>query len=530
MRRLSPAATVSALLLLALACARVVAPKGGPADTKAPAVDTVMPPPGPGLAGLRSVVIEFDERVEPASVVPSLFPPLEHSVEAGGSRLKIELARPLDSGLVVVNLPRTLADRHGNEMAEITSLVFGAGDSIPSGALRAELSRQGGGRVSEAAIVDLTLEDGTLARRGTPDTSGVALLRWLEAGTYAVTAYEDDDLSRSWDSDREAGTDTTLALAAGDTLTVPLVLTVLDTLPPSLIEAEPRDRHHLFVLTSEEVGWGGFRDASVALVDSAGDSVRVWGMWPAGGRGSSGMMLVTGAMCDCEMTLRIADFADLMGNRRGLDSLRFWGTDSLPDDSLRVEGTLPYPGEQDVDPYGPYQIAFTSWVSLDSVAARLTLTHVSADTTAPVSLSRVNGRIINIEPLEPLLGQQQYRLDLDSGLVSVWGQAVDGYSWSFTPRWADLPGSISGRVTGYPGPVMLQVSGAGEGGEVSYHRVASGDYLIEGLEAGRYTVSAFADGDGDGRWGAGEAYGTYAGVVMVYPGTETDGIDIQILP
>jgi hypothetical protein len=65
---------------------------------------------------------------------------------------------------------------------------------------------------------------------------------------------------------------------------------------------------------------------------------------------------------------------------------------------------------------------------------------------------------------------------------------------------------------------------------VDYRRVAPGAYRLDSLEAGRYTVSAFADGDGDGTWDAGEAYGAYPGVVMVYPGTETENVDISILP
>jgi hypothetical protein len=500
-------------------------------DTEPPMVDTVIPPPGPGHPGLDGIRIVFDERIEPASMAPSLFPPLEHSVEVSGSKAEIDLEQPLDSGLVVINLPGILSDRHGNQTGEITSLVFGAADSLPTGAVRVTLERQGGGMVSGAAIADLVSpRTGALARRGTPDTSGVAVLGWLAEGSYRLVAYEDDDLSRTWDSDREAGVDSTFSLAAGDTMELSMVLTVLDTLPPTLIEATPRDRHHLFVRTSEEVRWEGFRDATIALTDSGGAPVEVYGLWPAGGRGNIGVMLATGAMCDCRMSLRMEDFTDLMGNLQELDSLRFWGTDSLPEDSLGVEGTIPYMGEQEVDPYGPYQIAFSSWVPRDSLQERLSLTHVSADTAAPFELSRVDGRTFRIEPREPLMGQQQYRFDLDSGLVSLWDQPLEGYSWSFSPRWADLPGSISGRVSGFAGPVILQVSGAGEDGGVSYHRVPPGDYRVDSLEAGRYTVSAFADGDGDGRWGAGEAYGAYAGVVMVYPGTETDGIDIQILP
>jgi hypothetical protein len=476
------------------------------------------------------VEFRFDERLEEATFVPSLYPPREHEVSVDGGRAVVKLASPLDSGVIVVVLPRTLSDRRGNASEELRSYVFGAGDTLPTGVLLVDLQRQGGGEVSGNAVVDLYRVAGSgLVRRTSPDSAGTAAMEWLARGEYRVVAYEDDDLSMGWDQDREAGADTVVSLAS-DTLSASMTLTVLDTLPPTLVEAEPRDRHHLFVLTSEQVSWEGFADAEIALVDSGGSPVSVHGLWQAGGRGQPGFMLATGPMCDCRMQLRIEGFTDLMGNVRDADSLRFWGIDSLPEDSLRVQSTTPYTGEVDVDPYGPYQIAFSSWVSLDSLRERLSLTHVSADTVVPVTVERYNGRLFEMEPVEPLVGEQQYRFDLDSGLVSVWGQPLEGYSWPFTPRWADIPGSISGRVSGYGAPVMLQLARAGTSGEVDYRRVAPGAYRLDSLEAGRYTVSAFADGDGDGTWDAGEAYGAYPGVVMVYPGTETENVDISILP
>ena len=518
-------------LLLALACARVISPKGGPVDSQPPVVDTIIPSPGPGNAGLERVMIRFDERIEEGSFTPSLYPPMKHELDVSGSRAEVILSRSLDSGLVVVSLPRTLSDRRGNVAERVIELVFAAGDTLPEGALSIALLRQGGGMVSASARVDLFLEaESSLVRRSAPDTAGAALLQWLEPGRYRAVAYEDDDLNLQWDADREAGADTVFSLGAGDTADVKMVLTVLDSLPPTLIEATPRDRNHLFVLTSEEVGYRGFADAAISLTDSAGRPIEVYGLWPGGSRGSMGVILATAPMCDCRMQLRVRDFSDLMGNVREADSLTFWGTDSLPADTMKVSGTVPYLGEQDVDPYGPYQIAFTSWVSLDSVQSKLSLVHVSADTMVPFTMSRVNGRILSMEPLEPLIGLQQYRFDLDSGLVSVWGEGLDTYSWNFSPRWADVPGSISGSITGWSGSIVLQVSGAGESGEVSYHRVSGGEYLVDSLAAGRYTVAGFADVDADSSWGPGEPYGAYPGVVMVLPGTESDGIDISILP
>ena len=79
---------------------------------------------------------------------------------------------------------------------------------------------------------------------------------------------------------------------------------------------------------------------------------------------------------------------------------------------------------------------------------------------------------------------------------------------------------------------MLQISRTGGGGDdsVLYADISPGDFIVDEIPAGRYTVAAFIDTGGDGTWSPMEPYGTYPGVVLVQPGVTTGEVDIEILP
>jgi hypothetical protein len=89
---------------------------------------------------------------------------------------------------------------------------------------------------------------------------------------------------------------------------------------------------------------------------------------------------------------------------------------------------------------------------------------------------------------------------------------------------------VEGRIGGVYGAVIVQASHAGEVGEPVFLAAVAGEYLLDELPAGRYTMAAFVDRNGDGTWQPGEPYGAFPGVVTVYPGRTTPDVDIEILP
>lgn len=516
-----------------LSCAKMVAPGGGPEDDTSPEIVEVVPPPGTGYDGLDRITVYWSERLEQASAIIFLYPSMEYDLDVSGSSMRIDLSSPVGDEPLVINLPGEIADRRGNRVEESENLVYTSADTLPSGGLEVAASRQGGGSLSRTTLVEL-YRDSVLMRRTVPDTSAVAGIYWLEPGGYRLRCYEDPDRSYTWDSQLEAGIDTQVTLASADTLRLEVTLTVVDTLGPVLSEVNSLDAYHPRMMFNEEVSYESFGEGEVSIRDSLGEPVPVNGYWLTGGTSAPSVILSTGKMPDGLLTAYLEDVEDLMGNPAMSDSMEFYGTDSLPSDSLRIRSYYPPEGSDNADPGGPFRISFNYWVHPDTLENKLVLERVVDSTTVRGSIRVVDGRSFEYYPDHQLIGEQQYRFLLEPGIATEWGDTLtQPFSWSFSTLWGDEPGSMAGKISGAAGaPVILRISrtGGDTDARITYEEVGRGDYTVDEVPAGRYTVAAFVDRDGDGIWSPTEAYGTYPGVVMVQPGLITRDVDIEILP
>ena len=508
-------------------------PGGGPEDETPPEIISVFPTPGPGYRDLRKITVEWSERLDEASVAVFIYPTVEYSLDVSGSTIEIELSEAIGQEPLVIHLPKEIRDRQGNQAGISSDLVYSSSDSLPEGQLRISMVRQGGGTLSAITLVEL-YRDSVLLRRTIPDSTGTALVNWLDPGDYSLLCYEDPDRSYQWNSQQEAGIDTSITLMQNDSMRVDFTLTVIDTLGPVLTKVTAFDSYHLQFLFNEEVSYESFSRGDVVLKDSLGDEIPVNGFWLPGGYSGTSILLETRRIPDTRLTAYVTGVEDLMLNPSPSDSLEFFGIDSLPADSLRIRSYYPAPGADNADPAGPYMISFNYWIDPDSLAARFSLRSVADSVLVQGVLTVVDGRSFEFYPDHQLIGEQQYRFELLPGLSTLWGDTLRmPFTWVFSPYWGDEPGSISGRITGTVSPALtLQISRTGGGGDaaVSYAQVQSGDYLISDIPAGRYTVAAFIDRDASGTWSPMEPYGTYPGVVLVQPGLISDEVDIDILP
>ncbi len=525
--------TVLFFLLILISCAKMAPPDGGPVDETPPEILSVFPAPGSGYSDLRTITVKWSERLDEASVAVFIYPAVEYNLHVNGSRIKIELLTALDQELLVIHLPKEIRDRRGNQTEISTDLVYSSADSIPRGELGISMVRQGGGSLSAITLVEL-YRDSLLLRRTTPDSSGTAWIKWLDPGDYNLLCYEDPDRSFRWNSQQEAGIDTSLTLMENDSMTVNFTLTVVDTSGPILTDVTALDSYHLQLLFNEEVSCGSFSRGDVVLKDSLGDEIPVNGFWLPGGYSGTTVLLDTWKIPDALNTAYVTGVEDLMLNSSPPDSLEFFGIDSIPADSLRIRSYYPAPGSDNANPAGPYMISFNYWVDPDSLSARLSLRSVADNAVVAGTLTAVDGRSFEFYPHHQLIGEQQYRFELLPGISTLWGDTLRmPFAWVFSPYWGDEPGSISGRITGSVSPSLtLQISRTGGGGDaaVTYAAVQPGDYLVNDIPAGRYTVAAFVDRDASGTWGPMEPYGTFPGVVLVHPGLITSEVDIDILP
>lgn len=518
--------------LTVLACARIEAPSGGPEDDTPPVLVSIDPEPGPGHPDLRRIVLRYDERLGESTAELALYPALESVTAVSGKSITIELAEPLSSGVLVVHVPATLSDAHGNQTGTACEMAWGGADTLPSSAILMSFTRQAGGVPSGRVIADVEARDGSLVRRTSADSTYSAVAGWLGPGEYAVTAYEDPDYSFTWESEAEAGADTVVQLGSGDTLHLSMVLSVVDTVGPRLSDAQIVDMHHLVVTFSEQVRLPAQDLLPFRLRDTTGTPVPVLGAWKTGARDQRSLVLATGRTGAGRFVLVEEGMIDMMGNEGLPDSLELEGSDSLSTDTLRIRSTYPAPGAVDVPPAGPFSFSFSDWVDPDSVASHLSLVRITDLSKVPVELGMDDGRSFLFSPLTEMTGEEQYRISLDSGLVDLQGNAMPAQSWSFVPAWGSEPGSLEGHISGGR-EVVLQVAPAGQsGGALLFSVPGSGTYSAGPVPAGRYTVTAYGDLNGNGIWdgAAGEPYGAAPGVVLVRPGLVTTGVDIEVLP
>lgn len=511
----------------------MAAPGGGPEDETPPSIVSVFPTPGAGYTGLRRITVEWSERLDEASAAVFIYPTVEYSLDVSGSTMKIELSSAVGEEPLVIHLPKDIQDRRGNRTGISEDLIFSSADSLPGGQLMISMVRQGGGSLSAITLVEL-YRDSVLVRRTIPDSTGTAWINWLEQGDYNLLCYEDPDRSYQWNCQQEAGIDTLVTLIKNDSMKVDFTLTVIDTVGPVLTEVKAFDSYHVQLLFNEEVSYESFSRGEVVLKDTLGDEIPVNGFWLPGGFSGNTVVLESCKIPDTEITAYVSGIEDLMLNSSKSDSLEFFGVDSIPADSLKIRSYYPAPGSDNADPAGPYRISFNYWIDPDSLDSRFSLRRVADSVLVQGTLTVVDGRSFEFYPDHQLIGEQQYRLELLPGLSTIWGDTLRmPFTCAFSALWGDEPGSIIGRITGSISQrIKLQISRTGGGGDdaITYAAVHPGDYRVNDIPAGRYTVAAFIDTDGSGTWSPMEPYGTFPGVVLVQPGLITGDVDIDILP
>lgn len=519
-------------LALILGCARVVAPGGGPEDREPP--EFLESVPGAGLTDTlpRRITLVFDEPVQPQSSTPVFFPDPGHSLRYRGNRIEAVLERPPEGRTLTMLLPPGLADRRGNPTGYPLNLTWTTADTSLTGSAEFILSMQGGGSVSTSALIRLFHLPDSLnpVRGGFPDSTGWSEMPWLDPGDYRVLAFEDRDGSRTWEDQTEPGVIRDFRLEAGETARIELVLAVVDTVGPRIVSVEALDGYHVLVEWNEELSRQPPSPELLDLFRPDGTPVEVLGTSLTPGRARGGLLLHTVRMPDTLLTLHASGVTDLMGNPSLPDSIAFWSTDSLPDQEFRVVSVFPADGQTDANPAGPYTITLNAWVPEERLRELYALTRVTDGERVQGTLRRQDALTFRFTPEQHLSGQMQYRVDLHGGLATLWGDTLPGHRWTFSPAWSTLPGEISGRLSGTARAAVLVLTPAGGEGEPRLEMVEPGDYTLTEVPAGRYTLSAFVDGNGNGRWDPGEPYGAWPGVLEVLPGLVTEGVNIGILP
>ncbi|OPX31185.1 MAG: hypothetical protein B1H09_03490 [Gemmatimonadaceae bacterium 4484_173] len=519
-------------VVLSVSCAKIVAPSGGPVDDVPPELISIQPEPGYTEELPSRITITFSEKIQGTDGSVTVYPGEEWEVETKGS--EVSVTGESGGDLVMITLPATLEDLRGNSITSPRTLVWNTVPADSFAEVTVNVFRDGSGGVTSSARCDFFLYPDTSSPEITrfPDTLGVVNADWLYPGDYRVVCYEDVDMSRRWDPDREPGYEDEISLQPGSREEMLMTMTIVDSIGPRISQLVAIDGWHIELLWNEQISPLTESGQKVTVIGPDSLPVTVYGLKASQGRSSTGRVTVyTDELSDTVYTIAVSGIKDLAGNPSLPDTLEFWAVDSLPGTQLAVQSAYPEDGGVDVPPAGPFYISFTDWVDEAAAESLYTVTRVADSTVVAGEFTRTSATAFSFIPERELLGERQYRVDFHSGMMSLQGDSVGGESWTFVPAWSDQPGSISGVITGTGASVVTIVaSPAGSGGDVIFGDYATGGYVLGEIPGGRYTVSVFVDWNSDAVWNPGEPYGAWPGVVEVFPGIETQDIDIQVVP
>jgi hypothetical protein len=235
---------------VAVACASIGSPPGGPERTTPPVLVNVSPESGSVNARLENAVFDFDVVVNDRSGggggIESLFlvSPSEGAPRVRWRRSRVEV-RPRDdfrpnTAYAITILPG-IADLRGNITTTGRTIVFSTGPTIPAFQVMGRVFDWSNERVAPNAFIEVMRVPDSLRYLGTADSTGQFVVGPLEEGTYIVRAIMDANRSRGadpaepWDSVQVTvrGTSPFLELLAAQRDTIaPRLLTV--TAPDTL--------------------------------------------------------------------------------------------------------------------------------------------------------------------------------------------------------------------------------------------------------------------------------------------------------
>ncbi|SRR6266540_795888 len=230
-------------LTVACGCASQGVPPGGPVDRAAPQVMSITPDTAKTGFNSRAVIFKFDELVaeKPANVttLADLFviSPRRGAPDVAWKREEIHV-RPrgawLPNTTYTVTMLPGITDLRNNVRNATVSTFFSTGSDIARARINGTVIDWTTATPLRGAVVEARVgKDTTNSWITVADTAGAFSLAHLPNGAYTLRAYVDRnrnfgvDPDEAWDS---------AAVTLNNTLTIPLLVYVHDTVPPQLRE------------------------------------------------------------------------------------------------------------------------------------------------------------------------------------------------------------------------------------------------------------------------------------------------------
>lgn len=546
---------VSFAIIIAMSCAEVAPPPGGPVDNLPPQIVSTLPADGSvNVPRDNRIVIQFSERiVEPTSgkfVFISPRPLTPPDIDVKSDRIEIMLADDFDSNQTyLVTLGSSIADLRNNRLDSSITIAFSTGGTLDSGRISGnvyhDMKPQSGALVAlfhENQVSDTTSYDSLPpAYLISSGQDGYFSFSYLPPENYRLIAFLDENRNEFLDPGEEPfgvpdrPCDLTRQTEISG-LYVPL--TRVDTLPVSIVSAGLNNDQLLRLRLSKPIALAvlSANPAAAALV-SLEDTTRVWravSFAESGEEEASTIHLLFDTLTDGLYRVELG----YDGTKPPLtyDSLEL----KLSDDRTPPEIAAFTPGQPKVVLRDArVKLLFSEPIIHDSIGPETFL--LWEDGSTPVAVARQWNSPFSLSFVGRLRPGHNYRLDVTEFDImdrafNMLGDSLRTYAFGIYDP--DSLGSVSGDIiiadsAKEGAPVVLAFeSSAGDFADTI--TVQSGTFSVA-LPSGRYLIRGFIDSDRNGEISNGslfpyrlsETRAVYPDTVAVRARFETAGIEFE---
>lgn len=529
--RLSFLYQIIVLSLCFFSCATQRPPSGGPVDTTPPEIIETDPPnKTTGFTG-NTFTFRFSEYVNRQSVESNLHisPLLSQPVEFDWSGKKVDIIiseRIKPQTTYVLTLGSDVTDAHNVKMGKSFTLAISSGDSIDDGYVRGTVIAQNAGGISIFAYnlnsrnAD-TLNPSQVLPEYVVQTGNEGMFEFknISVGTYRFFAVRDKLKDNLYDvqSDEFGVLHQDIIVKASDTLCAPMQfqLSIEDTTRPSIQSVSAVDDRHILLKLSEAPSIYPFPMEWITITDSSTQKrVMLFSVIQVPQKPSQFHLTTEASLTSEKYFIDVDSLTDNSGNliSRLTTPLSFSGNSETDTTKPTMAASIPSNNETGFPIDSVLKVFFSD--AIDSNKIIITLLDTSK-ARIPVTTSFESSSIITIHHSK-FEYNQKYTLSIDQSSIrkktnhKKLGDTI--FSVFFTTENENEFGSLEGAVidaqsSSQPMYVQLEsVEGASKTKKILSHAGKEGKFTFEKLHQGKYSISAFADSDNNGKYDFGKPY------------------------
>ena len=518
---------------LAFSCAGQAPPGGGLPDTTPPSVKSTYPEANSTNFRDDHLVFEFSEYVDKRSVQEAIFfSPSVGSVEIdwSGAEVKVKLEELLRADITyVVTLGTDVVDiRNANRMAESFTLAFSTGSTIDSAFISGQVfDKKPEGVTIFSYLLDHCSADTLDPQRVKPDyvtqtgKDGTFTLSHLAWGTYRLFAVRDEyknllyvpQVDQIGFLSRDIPADRLHPNAQG----VYFMLTKEDTTKPFLLDAQALDKNLIRIRFNEPLDQANVHIGLFQIRDTlSSEALRLRGVYSLPSAPMSAMLMSEDLDSLKYYHVEVNNVRDTAGNiiKPHLRTTVFRGSSTPDTTTPKIQWIDPTDSTRDVPYWNPIDLNFDEPIRLETFERSFVLSDSSGRSVVGrwQWRSSTAGSFVPSIPLEPK-AKYTIRLPLDS-LVDLAGNNQHDSTFHMVFQTIDVRklGSLFGRIEDASpndrSPIVLTVRMVGDKSntEQVLRLENPGPFVFDKLVEGLYTLRAFRDTDGNGKFTNGSSF------------------------